>query len=41
MGYRRKSCNGWDWGLLSMGSLKFRKREIDGANGKVDCDFIT
>src|SRR6516225_5956693 len=33
-GYRRTSCNGWDWMLLSMGSLKFRQLEIDGANGE-------
>src|SRR5438132_4088193 len=33
-GYRRISCNGWDWVLLSMGSLKFRELEPDGANGE-------
>src|SRR6266478_1802102 len=33
-GYRRTSCNGWDWILLSTGSLKFRQLEIDGANGE-------
>src|SRR5712691_5393786 len=33
--YRRTSCNGWDWMLLSTSSLKFRQWEIDGANGEV------
>src|SRR4029453_4500390 len=35
-GYRRTSCNGWDWVLLSTGSLKFRQWEPDGANGEID-----
>src|SRR4030095_16607947 len=34
-GYRRTSCNGWDWVLLSTGSLKFRQWEPDGANGEI------
>src|SRR5215468_2024562 len=34
-GYRRTSCNGWDWVLLSTGSLKFRQWEPDGANGEL------
>ena len=29
------SYNGWAWGLLSMGSLKFRQWESDGANGEI------
>ena len=29
------SCNGWDWVSLSMGSLKFRELEPDGANRQV------
>src|SRR6266849_175190 len=33
--YRRTSCNGWDWMLLSTSSLKFRQLEIDGANGEL------
>src|SRR5712691_4782089 len=32
--YRKTSYNGWAWGLLSMGSLKFRQLESDGANGE-------
>jgi retron-type reverse transcriptase len=34
-GYRTTSSNGWDWGLLSTGSLKFRELEPDEANGEV------
>src|SRR5437660_1576066 len=34
--YRKTSYNGWAWGLLSMGSLKFRQLESDGANGESD-----
>src|SRR5439155_18393507 len=30
----------WAWGLLSMGNLKFRQLESDGANGELLCDFI-
>src|SRR2546428_2673980 len=33
-GYRKTSYNGWDWGLLSTGSLKFRELEPDEANGE-------
>src|SRR5262245_44571938 len=33
--YRKTSYNGWAWGLLSMGSLKFRQLESDGANGEL------
>src|SRR5919198_6346745 len=36
-GYRKTSCNGWAWGLLSTGSLKFRELEPDGANGEGEC----
>src|SRR6266571_1804340 len=39
-GYRRTSCNGWDWMLLSTSSLKFRQLEIDGANGEIIIDPI-
>src|SRR5262252_3050589 len=34
-GYRKISYNGWDWGLLSTGSLKFRELGPDGANGEM------
>src|SRR5262245_44283230 len=34
-GYKRTSCNGWDGVLLSMGSLKFRQGEPEGANGEI------
>ena len=34
-GYRKTSCNGWDWGLLSTYSLKFRQWEPDAANGEL------
>src|SRR5205823_13377463 len=33
--YRKTSSNGWAWGLLSMGNLKFRQLESDGANGEI------
>src|SRR5439155_25721372 len=35
-GYRKTSYNGWDGGLLSTGSLKFRELEPDEANGEDD-----
>src|SRR5436309_14554748 len=35
-GYRKTSSNGWDWGLLSTGSLKFRELEPDEANGETE-----
>src|SRR5207253_5805983 len=35
-GYRKTSYNGWDWGLLSTGSLKFRELEPDEANGEMN-----
>src|SRR6266496_2349664 len=34
-GYRKTSYNGWAWGLLSTGSLKFREWEPDEANGEI------
>src|SRR6266581_5476407 len=38
-GYRKTSYNGWDWGLLSTGSLKFRELEPDEANGEILVDL--
>jgi len=34
-GYRRTSCNGWGWVLLSTGSLQCRQLEIDWAHGEM------
>src|SRR6266699_4544600 len=41
-GYRKTSYNGWAWGLLSTGSLKFREWEPDEANGELysTCDVF-
>src|SRR5713101_2551981 len=32
---RKPSCNGWGWGLIYTGSLKFRIWRVDRANGEL------
>src|SRR5438445_5024016 len=35
---RKLSCNGWGWGLIFTGSLKFRIWRVDRANGELIFD---